>query len=1048
MKAAEGAVALTLIDLWRKSKGETLVIFQSEGYAEIVADIVHSFCPECPVMVLPRWDVGPLDPIPPSARVMGRRMAVLHRVATGEAHPLVLCAPEALMQKVPSQVVLASAIHMKVGGQIDPSSLRDDLEGRGYIPSDQVDDPGEYALHGHALDIFPGGALQPLRIDFDYGKITGVHTFDPRGQRNLQDLEGTWIEAASELAGEASSGSSQTNEALPRASVFDYLKKPRIYVENGAETRVAAFEKRVHEAIAYRVALGETPLTTGAFLSHDEWRGILSKLNAKALDHEEIDSRPIPSFIQERNPKMAVRAFVAEKRAAGRRIVFAGAQLREARSLARAAGEKEARPADSWDAIAKLGAPALMTANLKSGFETSQGAVVIAAADLFGSRAARRTPMALDRGDDASEDIFRTNDYVVHQDHGRAIFRGLAPAPEGTGAGELLILEFAGGVRRLAPIGELGRIWKYSGPDSDATLDKLGGDWGEQRSRIESELREVATALLERASARDQEGAARLVPPSDVYEDFVARFPFDLTGDQAAAVETCLGDLASGRRMDRLLVGDVGFGKTEVALRAVAAAALSGSQACIIAPTTVLARQHEEMARRRFTGLGVNVGSLSRLTKPAQARTAKQELASGDTQVAVGTHALLSKSVRFRDLGLVVVDEEHRFGAIQKQKIRALGSNVHILSMSATPIPRSLATAMAGLQDVSILHTPPARRLPVRTIVADFDADLARRALESEHRRRGQSFVVAPRIEDLPGLQQIVAQLAPKLRTGVVHGRLPADELDEVMMNFAAGNIDVLLATNVIESGLDLPRANTIIVTRPDRFGLAQLHQLRGRVGRGVPRGFALLLSAPGQKLTTAARKRLDALARNQHLGAGAAISDLDLDIRGFGDLLGDKQSGRVKLVGPSLYRRMLEDALESARTGRPPRSSAKIETHVDAYIPAEYIPHPDARVRVYVRIDRARSQPELDEIEEELAERFGDPPEPVKALLGLAAVAQACAREGVMRLVWGPKGVSLEFEDGADVGAKPHRVVLDSTSISQPEQLIDAVDAAMGDRR
>ena len=607
-------------------------------------------------------------------------------------------------------------------------------------------------------------------------------------------------------------------------------------------------------------------------------------------------------------------------------------------------------------------------------------------------------------------------DIVVHEDHGLARLDGLEPLDAARPGAEAIRLTFARDERLMVPTHDAGRIWRYGSAEAGVALDRLRGTaWPRRRKSTAEALARLADHLVALARARDAATAPRLVPPARDYERFVARFPFQPTPDQAEAVRAVLKDMASGRPMDRLVIGDVGFGKTEIALRAAAAAALAGRQVAVCAPTTVLARQHYETFRRRFAPLGITVGHLSRLVTGKPAAALRAGLADGSVRIAVGTHALLGKGVRFADPGLLIIDEEQRFGAAHKEGLRTLGQGLHVLSMSATPIPRTLRGALLGLGDLSYLNTPPARRRPVRTLIAPDDDAVLRRALLREHRRGGQSFVVVPRIEDIAALAERLGRLLPELRLRVAHGGLSAREIDETMVDFAGGEGDVLLATGIIESGLDVARANTMLILRPALFGLAQLHQLRGRVGRGPVQAYCHLVTPEGEDLSEAAQKRLGTLQAMDRLGAGMAISAADLDQRGAGDLLGDRQAGHVQRVGLGLYQDMLASALRRAKNEAeaPPPPQVPGEP---GHIPADYIPEPETRIDLYHRIARVADLDDAARLADEIADRFGAPPEPVETLLRAARMRALAARLGVASLSLGPEGVALDFRDGASL--------------------------------
>ncbi|MBW3560669.1 MAG: DEAD/DEAH box helicase, partial [Proteobacteria bacterium] len=507
--------------------------------------------------------------------------------------------------------------------------------------------------------------------------------------------------------------------------------------------------------------------------------------------------------------------------------------------------------------------------------------------------------------------------------------------------------------------------------------------------------------------------APRLAPPAAAYERFVARFPFTETPDQARAIREVLSDLSSGRPMDRLVVGDVGFGKTEVALRAAAAAALSGKQVAVVAPTTVLARQHVNTFIRRFADLGVEVAHLSRLVTPAEAKSVKAGLADGGVRVVVGTHALATDSVEFANLGLLIIDEEQRFGAGHKHRLRSLGQGVHVLTLTATPIPRTLKTALVGLQDLSTILTAPSRRRPIRTFSVPYDAAAVRTALLREKRRGGQSFVVVPRIEDIEPTAAELTALAPDLNLRVAYGKMPAKDVDTTMVDFAEGRGDVLLATSIIESGLDVPRANTMVLRRADLFGLAQLHQLRGRVGRGRAQGVCYLMTEAGYEISEATAKRLGTLEAFDRLGAGMAISAADLDLRGGGDLLGDEQAGHVKLIGLSLYQQILAAALKTARGAPAVEWTTEFQIDATGRVPEDYVPEAEIRLNLYARAARAMTPGEADALAEEIADRFGPPPEPVRNLLALTHARTLARALKVVRVAAGAQAVALTFEPG-----------------------------------
>ena len=526
---------------------------------------------------------------------------------------------------------------------------------------------------------------------------------------------------------------------------------------------------------------------------------------------------------------------------------------------------------------------------------------------------------------------------------------------------------------------------------------------------------------MELARTRAAAKGSVLRPPTALFARLSARFTYPETPDQASAIEAVLQDMSSGRVMNRLICGDVGFGKTEVALRAIAAAALCGKQVALVAPTTVLARQHYESVRRRFAGTDIEVAQLSRLASPKEAKTVKAGLAAGSIRIVVGTHAIAAEDVTFSELGLVVVDEEQRFGAKLKAQLRALAPAAHRLTLTATPIPRTLQMAMVGVEDVSIIATPPARRRPVRTFLAPYDPATVGTALRREHRRGGQSFVVSPRIEDLEPLAKTLREIVPDLSVRIAHGELAASQLDAAMVGFAGGEGDILLATNIIESGLDVPRANTMLIYRADLFGLAQLHQLRGRVGRGRAQGIAYLFHAPDSELPEATRARLSTLEAFDRLGSGLAISARDLELRGAGDIVGEEQAGHLKLIGTALYQRLLSRAIAVAKGEiAGPEWAPQLNIGISGSVPETYVPDATLRINLYARLARLESEEDVDAFAEELEDRFGPPPQDVLILLQMARIQVAAIAAGIQRIDAGPKAIAFSPRPSTNPAVAP----------------------------
>ncbi|WP_181699068.1 DEAD/DEAH box helicase [Chthonobacter albigriseus] len=990
--------------------GPTLLVAAGERRAEALSAMLGRLLPAAEILHLPRWDCLPFEPFPPAREIMGRRIAVLRRLP-GAGPCILVASPDALMQRVPPRAVLSAAVRdLRVGEAVDLDDLQSFLERTGWLFDDRIDEPGEAALRGQVIDLFPADAEAPVRLEHQNGLITAIHRFDPQDQLTLGDLETVSIGPASEaIQAEGGERPADLEHRLagiyqPAETVFDAFTGRTAWLDAGARERIAT---------ALEASGEETARYPGLRLPADEWADRFGRLTTVQLEGR---GEPGPRFATRRDPTGGLRRHVEEMRAAGRTVVLTGLNGDLFR-LARRLGEK-VEPAEGLAAAmaAGKGALAAIEVDLDRGFSTDRLAV-IAAADVLGSRARRRGSRdeirALPGFDPDGSDL-HVGDTVVHRDHGLGVLRGLETVEAAGSRTDVLRLEYAGGDTVMVPVVEIGRVWRY-GSDPDAvSLDRAKGDaWTRRREAVEAAIAATASELAAKAKARAGTRAPTIAAGGAPYERFVARFPYPESPDQADAIEAVLTDLGSGRPMDRLVCGDVGYGKTEVALRAAAAVALDGRQVAVVAPTTVLARQHEETVRRRFAGLAVEVAALSRFTPAAEARRVRAGLADGSIRVVVGTHAVAGKGVAYADLALVVIDEEQRFGAADKAKFRALAEGCHVLQLTATPIPRTLQTALAGLQDLSVIATPPGPRRPIRTVVAAFDDLTVRDAFRREAARGGQSFLVCPRIEDIEPMVERLGRLAPELDLRILHARLKAEEIDAALIAFGRGEGDVLVATSIIESGLDMPQANTMVVWRADRFGLSQLHQLRGRVGRGRRRGTVYLATDPDAAIAEATMRRLETLASLDRLGAGFEIAARDLDQRGAGDLLGEEQAGHVKLIGAGLYRHLLSRALDAA-AGRPvsPDLSPIVSLGEAGHIPADTVPEEDVRIGLYARLAAIGDPDEAEAIGEEFVDRFGPMPEPVAVLLAESRVAALARRTDVLRVDAGPQGIAITFPD------------------------------------
>ncbi|WP_443025992.1 helicase-related protein [Sphingomonas sp. PB2P19] len=988
-------LAAILID--HAQQGDLLFAASDEQRAAAVAAIAAALAPDLLVVHLPSSDALPGDDAPASPGNIGRRVAALRLlrqlpgappngprgpnvllVTTAEATAVAYADPQAFHTAPPA---------IAVGDPIDLAAFAEQATEIGYVADDRVDEPGEVAILGSVIDIFPADHDGPVRIVVTDGVVGAISAYDPVSQLTVEAIDRIEIGRASEPAETAG------------VSILAHLPGAALAYDVGAEDRRARFLAIAAEAGRLRRGRQAVRIIDDA-----DW-------HAARAEHREVTladtAAPPPRFAERRDPARAFARFAKTLLEDGRLLV-AGSP-RDLRFLAarlqRVAGITLEPVASFAEAqAAKPGSAMMLAAPIDRGF-VADGLTVVAGGDLLGGRAGGE-----DRTSAGSDALFgefselRIGDVIVHEDFGIGVVAGL----EALADGDAIALDYAKGGRRLVAVTEADRIWRY-GADADAvTLDALdGSSWQRRRGAIDAAIAHSARELAAIAAARDGRQTDPIAPDASVYERFASGFAFTETPDQARAIAAVRDDLASGTPMDRLVVGDVGYGKTEVALRAAALVALAGRQVVIAAPTTVLVRQHLELFTRRFEATGVAVAGLSRLSSPAEKKRVMAGLADGSIGIVVGTGAVAGKGVAYADLALVVVDEEQRFGAADKAKLHALGAG-HVLTLSATPIPRTLQSAMVGLQTISVIATPPARRQPIRTVVTAFDDVTIRTALLRERGRGGQSFVVVPRIDDMAPLADTLARLVPELHIVTAHGKMPASALDEAMVAFANGRGDVLLATNIIEAGLDVPRANTMIVHHADRFGLSQLHQLRGRVGRSGRRGQVLLTTDAGATIAEATLKRLRTLQAFDRLGAGFAISARDLDLRGAGDLVGEAQAGHMKLIGTDLYQHLMAHALRAARGQAEDLSTPELNLELSGCLPPAWIPDTGVRLSLYARLARLSDGAALDAFEAELEDRFGAVPAAARDLLDVARIRALARSIDIRRIDAGQAAIAF----------------------------------------
>jgi transcription-repair coupling factor (superfamily II helicase) len=1013
-------VATRLAGRLRNSDISLCFVALSERSADRIARSIRCLFPAIDVVLLPPWDCLPYDRVPPSRHCMGRRMDALRVWTESSDRPrLLVTSLDATLQRIPpSAVIESSRYKLAVGDPLNRAAFELFVRSTGYAIEGVADEPGELAIRDEVIDIFPAGGSVPMRIVLsDDDHVLELWSYDPKTQRTDKSLQSMVFGPASEaiVTDELADNERQParmEQSLLRLydempTVFDIFGQCSVAFATGAEERVEQYLDIIDDARQTQSKFGaQSDLSSRSlYVNRTEWAAQLKTISQAELDLS--GSEAIPDRPGTEDPRNHLVNVSTENLQDGRRVVVAG-RGRPLETLCRRIAKRAKQDfieVSGWEEILPTDSGSLLKleCDVGDGFiDTVEKIVLISAGDDRAASVASRQTLG--------EPEMQIGDVVVHEEHGVGLLADLERIDVEGSPRDAARLEYRDGASLLLPTEEFGKLWRYGSEPDAVTLDRLHTEaWHKKQAQVAKDIRSSARHLMKVAKERQAANAETFEPPRAAYAQFVRRFPYAETPDQAIAIKAVLSDLASGKSMNRLVCGDVGFGKTEIALRAAAAVALAGGQVVVIAPTTVLARQHFMTFERRFANTGIAVAMLSRLIKPAAAKQVKAGLASGEIGIVIATQAILAKDVEFSRLALLIVDEEHRFGLKEKRAMAALASSLHTLTMSATPIPHTLQSAMAGIQDVDLLTTPPSRRRPVRTFLTTFDQAAMRAALMREFRRGGQSFVVVPRIEDITEVEATLIKIVPELNIQVAHGKMPAADIDEAIVGFADGDADILLSTNIIENGIDVPRANTMFIWRADRFGLAQLHQLRGRVGRGRAQGFTYLLTDEETELPEGTRARLSTLVEQDRLGSGLAISMRDLDLRGGGDVAGDEQTGHIKAIGIGLYQKLLERAVRALRkekTGEAVR--AVVNLGVAGTIPDDYVSDPTVRLNLHARLLHADSMKELDELEEEFDDRFGEPPEELSILLRLTRLQIAAGRLGLVRLDAGPKALAV----------------------------------------
>lgn len=1037
------------------------------------------------VLPFPDWETLPYDVFSPHQDIISQRLTTLSRL--GNKGPAVVIAPvSTLMHRLPPYSYLAARTFLlRVGERLDMDQMRLRLEASGYQYVSQVMEHGEFAVRGNLLDLFPMGSREPLRIELFDDEIESIRTFSPETQRSLGKLDKVDLLPAREFPldkeaiglfrrqyRETFPGDPQ-NSAIYRdvsnglapagieyylplffestASIFDYLADGAI-VLSWAGTQEAAdefwhqtserYEQRRHDIGRPLLPPSRLFLQTNELFAAFNQFARIEALGANDADPARginFASAPVPALpINGRQPEPleALSAFLRDFTPG--RVLLAAESAGRRETLLELLGKSglHPRPFEDWsDFLAHDADLGITVAPLDHGLLCRHPPVaVVCESQLFGEQAMQRRRRKVRSRD--PESVIRdlaelsVGAPVVHEEHGVGRYLGLQTLTVGEVETEFLTLEYAGGDKLYVPVSSLHLISRYAGGTPEqAPLHKLGSDqWEKARRRAAEKARDVAAELLELYAKRAARKGHAFAAGDSHYAAFAAAFPFEETPDQAAAIKAVLADMASDKPMDRLVCGDVGFGKTEVAMRAAFVASHDGMQVAVLVPTTLLAQQHYQTFRDRFADWPVRVEVLSRFRSRKETDAIIKGLVEGTVDIVIGTHKLLDENIRPKRLGLVIIDEEHRFGVRQKERFKALRANVDVLTLSATPIPRTLNLAVSELRDLSIIATPPSRRLAIKTFVAEWNDALIHEACLREIKRGGQVYFLHNDVESIEKMATRLEALVPEATVRIGHGQMSERELEQVMLDFYHQRFNVLLCTTIIETGIDVPTANTIIMNRADRFGLAQLYQLRGRVGRSHHRAYAYLIVPPRAAMTADAVKRLEAIASIEELGAGFTLAIHDLEIRGAGELLGEDQSGQMQEIGFTLYAEMLERAVHSLKMGKeidldePVDRGAEIDLHIPALIPEDYLPDIHSRLVMYKRIANARSPEELKELQVEMIDRFGLLNEPIRNLFRIAELKLKAKPLGIRKIEAGPKGGRIQF--GPHPNVDPVRII------------------------
>ena len=1076
--APDGFDANILSNFITEKQKSIIFVARDDKRLDLMRKSLWFFSPNIPILDFPSWDCLPYDRVSPNADVSSARMATLAALSSGFEAPIVLLTTlNAITQYIPNRTIVSNNSFVAIVGRtINVKELRAYFSKMGFVQTPTVTEPGDYAIRGGIIDVFPPGESGPVRMDLFGDELESARRFDPVTQRTVENLDRIEFAPVSEVILDDVSinrfrnnyrkefGSAGLDDPLYEAisagrkhqgyehwapyfhdgmeTIFDHLPNAVIFMDENIErihisrwdgindqyeARLEALNSKNRLETVYKPIKPElfyiSPDDLFDLLNNREQRKFIVLPQPTGPNSLDMRARIGRNFAPERqNEELGLfeefAKHIIEKRKTTSVIIASmslGARER-LYGLLQDQGLSGMVNIKTWKDINQaIGSISLAVWHLEHGFE-APGLTIISEQDVLGELIIRKTNKKRRAKDFLTEaSSLSVGDLVVHVDHGVGRYRGLETVKAAGAPHDCLLLEYANNDRLYLPVENVELLSRYG--HETGLLDRLGGSaWQAKKAKLKERIREMADKLLRIAAERSLRKSEILEVSPDKWNAFCARFPYVETDDQLNAIEDVVSDMSSGKPMDRLICGDVGFGKTEVALRAAFIAASAGTQAAIIAPTTLLARQHFKSFEERFRGTGIRVKQLSRFVTTSQMKKNREALRDGAVEIIIGTHALLAKDIKFANLGLLIIDEEQKFGVGHKERLKQLRSDIHVLTLTATPIPRTLQLSLSGVRELSVIGTPPIDRLAIRTYVSEFDTVTLREALLREHYRGGQSFFVVPRISDLPEIEAFIEEQVPEINHVVAHGQMPAGELDERMNAFYDGKFGILVATTIVESGLDIPTANTIIIHRADMFGLSQLYQIRGRVGRSKTRAYAYLTTKPRQKLTHAAIKRLRVLGSLDSLGAGFMLASQDLDIRGAGNILGEEQSGNVREVGYELYQEMLEDAIAKIKSGQMEGLtdegswSPQINLGVPVLIPEAYVQDLDVRLGLYRRLSALAKKIELEAFAAELIDRFGKLPTEVDMLLRVVRIKGMCRAAGIAKLDSGPKGAVIQF--------------------------------------